>query len=97
GTGKQDRPTWRAINYFGPPIIERWRAGLKDQPRELQLEAIAALAGLSPEEGRREAIEAVERFAADAGPEDKGIAVEYLSAIPLAVRRSLVADPANGR
>ena len=86
----------RAINYFGPRIVQRWLGWLRGQPRQDQLAAIAQLAALPPDEARREAAEAVERLAPEADRADKDLAVEYLTAIPSAVERSLVRDRATG-
>jgi serine/threonine protein kinase len=86
----------RAINFFGPRIVQRWLTWLRGRPREDQLAAIAQLAGLPADEARREAVEAVERLAPEADRADKELAVEYLTAIPGAVQRSLVRDRATG-
>jgi serine/threonine protein kinase len=87
----------RAINYFGPRIVQNWLGWLRGQPREGQLAAIAELATLPPEVARREAAAAVDRLAAaDCSTEDRTLAVEYLTAIPGAVQRSLVRDRATG-
>jgi WD40 repeat protein/serine/threonine protein kinase len=95
--GAADPPPVKGITYFGPRIIVRWLAELGARPPAEQIDALVRLASLPVDEGRREAAAAVERLAADAAPEDRNLAVEYLTAIPLAARRSLVPDPATGR
>jgi hypothetical protein len=86
----------RAINYFGPRVVQCWLGWLRGKPRQDQLIAIAQLATLPPDEARREAAEAVERLAPEADRADKDLAIEYLTAIPSAVQRSLVRDRATG-
>src|SRR5216683_7664996 len=75
----------KGINYFGPHIINRWIAGLGSSSPMDQIETLIQLSGMPVSESRQEAAQAVDRFAPDASPEDKTLAVEYLSAIPLAV------------
>jgi WD40 repeat protein len=82
----------KGINYFGPHIVNRWIAGLGNSSPAEQVESFVQLSGMPVAESRQEAAQAVDRFAPDAAPEDKTLAVEYLSAIPLAVRRALVPD-----
>jgi len=82
----------KGINYFGPHIINRWIAELGTSSPMDQIETFVQLSGMPVAESRQEAAQAVDRFAPDASPEDKTLAVEYLSAIPLAVRRALVPD-----
>lgn len=87
----------RAINFFGPRIVERWIKGLTSKSKDDQVDLISKLAALSLADTRREALGAVEQFSAAAAPEDKSLAVEYLSAIPLSIRRNLVHDPETGK
>lgn len=87
----------KAINHFGHHIVERWMAAMHDQPEIDQRDTLTQLANLTLSESRSEATTAVERFAGEASAEDKALAVEYLTAIPLMVRRSLVQDPETGR
>src|SRR5712692_8546659 len=82
----------KGINYFGPHIINRWMAGLGTSSPMDQIETLIQLSSMPVAESRQEAAQAVDRFAPDASPEDKTLAVEYLSAIPLAVRKALVPD-----
>ncbi len=86
----------RAINFFGQHIARRWSEWLHGQPKGVQLAAIAELADLPPDRARKEAAEAVGQFAPSASAEDRQVAVEYLTAIPRAVQRSLVLDQATG-
>jgi WD40 repeat protein/serine/threonine protein kinase len=92
-----DAPAPKGINYFGPHIINRWVAGLASRPAKEQLEAILQLANFPVPDSRREANEAVERLAGQASPEDKSLAVEYLTAIPLAIRRILIPNRTTGK
>jgi WD40 repeat protein len=87
----------KGISYFGPHIVAQWLTELKPRPVEEQVEALVELAGLGAAASRDFATSAVAELAATANPEDKILAVEYLTAIPLAVRRSLVADPTTGQ
>lgn len=87
----------KAINFFGPRIVERWLRGLGSRPKPEQLDAIASLGTLPLAEARRQAAAAIERVAAGAGPEDKATAVEYLAVIPMSVRRALVHNPDTGK
>jgi WD40 repeat protein len=87
----------KAINVFGPRIVEHWLRGLNTRPQTEQLDAIAALGTLPVPESRRQATAAIERVAATASAEDKSTAVEYLTVIPMSVRRALVHDPDTGK
>jgi WD40 repeat protein len=92
-----DAPAPKGINYFGPNIISRWVAGIGSRSPQEQQEAILQLANFPVADSRREASEAVERLAGQANPEDKGLAVEYLTAIPLAIRRVLIPNRSTGK
>jgi serine/threonine protein kinase len=96
GSGLQ-RSLSRAICYFGPAIVEGWLDALKDRPQEEQADLFAQLVTLTAAESRREAVAAVGKIAGDLAGPDRDAAVEYLAAIPLAVRRSLLADLTTGR
>jgi WD40 repeat protein len=87
----------KAINFFGPRIVERWLKGNQAKPRAELLDTIAALASIPIAESRRQAVAAVDRVANGASAEDKSTAVEYLTVIPLSVRRALVHNPDTGR
>lgn len=87
----------KAINFFGPRIVECWIKGLTAKTKDAQIDVIAKLASLSLADSRKEAIASIEQFAAQASQEDKTLAVEYLSAIPLSIRRNLVHDPETGK
>ncbi len=87
----------RAINFFGPRIVESWTSWLNGQPKSVQLSAIEQLAELTPSKARADASAALARLApAEASPEDCALALEYLCAIPRAVQRSLVPDVQTG-
>ena len=67
------------------------------QAQAEQLDAIAALGTLAVPESRRQATAEIERVAVGASAEDKSTAVEYLTVIPMSVRRALVHDPDTGK
>jgi serine/threonine protein kinase len=90
-----DQP--KGINYFGPHIVDRWLSEFSKYSSEQQLAAIIDLAAVSVPESRRQAAPAVDEAAPTASPRDKTLAIEYLTAIPLAVRRSLVPDRRTGQ
>src|SRR5205823_2476671 len=90
-------PPTKAVNYFGPKIVEKWLARLGTIPKEEQMAVLAQLASLPLAEGRNRVQAGLERLAPDAAQEDKAVALEYLSAIPLMVRRSLVHDTKSDR
>jgi serine/threonine protein kinase len=87
----------KGINVFGPRIITRWLAELENRPQAEQASALVQLAGLAADDSRNQALSAVERLTAGATLEDRALAVEYLTAIPLSLRRTLMPDPASGR
>src|SRR5262245_51439044 len=82
----------KAINFFGGRIVERWNAWFRVQPVEKQVEALAELAALAPEEARQQASEILISLAPDADADDLSIALEYLSAIPRTVDRAMLKD-----
>jgi serine/threonine protein kinase len=87
----------KAINFFGPRIVERWLKGFDEAQKTELLNTIAQLASLPVAESRRQAVAAIDRVANGASAEDKSTAVEYLTVIPLSVRRALVHNPDTGR
>lgn len=92
-----DAAPLRAINYFGPHIVERWLSSLNAKSKNEQSEIIAQLASLPAADLHHKATECIERVAAGASLEDKSLATDYLAAIPLTVRRALVQDPDTDR
>src|SRR6266852_1148147 len=87
----------KGINYFGPHIVNRWMTGLGSTSPMDRIESLVQLGSMPVADSRREAALAIDRFAADASPEDKTLAVEYLSALPLSVRRALIPDKDTGQ
>jgi hypothetical protein len=87
----------KGINYFGPRIIDRWKTELSPLEPEVQIAALVQLADVTGAECRQQATSIVETQAGSAAVEDRSLAIEYLMAIPLTIRRSLVPDPATGR
>jgi hypothetical protein len=82
----------KAINFFGGRIVERWNAWFRVQPVEKQVEALAELAALPPDEARQQASDILISLAPDADADDLSIALEYLSAIPRTVDRAMLKD-----
>jgi serine/threonine protein kinase len=90
-------PSLKGLNLFGPLIVEHWFTRLSRQEVADQVAELIALSRVVPAESRREAGAAVEEFAQEASEADKALAMEYLTAIPLSVRRSLILDRTTGR
>ncbi len=82
----------RAIQLFGPPILQAWRDALGSRSAWEQQQAVSRLGRLSGNELRQKAAAAIEQYADGVSPEDRALAVEYLSAIPVAVRRCAGAE-----
>jgi serine/threonine protein kinase len=80
----------RAIDYFGPDIASRWFGWLRGRPPAEQEARVCELEAMPPaailETARRE----LQKSAPRASAKDIERAAEYLSAIPAAVRRSMV-------
>jgi len=87
----------KAINFFGPKIVEKWLGWFRGRPKAEQIEAVAALGTMSVDEARHVACKALDRLAPGAAPEDKALALEYIAAIPEVVQQSLVLDLTSGR
>src|SRR5262245_6065849 len=79
----------KVINVFGRHIVQRWCGWFRAQPPEVQQEALAELATMTPEQARQEVSIVLERIAPDADPADKAVAVDYLSLLPGALDRAL--------
>jgi WD40 repeat protein len=90
-------PSLKGLNLFGPLIVEQWLGRLSKQEVADQVAELIALSRVLPAESRREASAAVEELAREASEADRALAMEYLTAIPLAVRRSLILDRTTGR
>jgi serine/threonine protein kinase len=86
----------KGINFFGQRIVNRWKEWLKGKPRGVQAAAVTQLAELLPEVARGEAAAALQQQAPQASPADRRVAIDYLSAIPLSVHRSLLTDRQKG-
>src|SRR5262245_44683637 len=89
-------PLDRAINRFGPPIVERWREWMRGQSPGLWSSSLNELAELSAAKTRTEVAAVLDRPGPEASPADRAAAEEYLCAIPRSVQRGLVLDPATG-
>jgi WD40 repeat protein len=94
---KNSRTPPRAIEYFGPLIVETWKTALQEQDNIEQQETLVQLATMPAPECRRRAEKAVAEAAAEADPKDRAVAVEYLVALPLTVSRSLIPVAKTGR
>lgn len=86
----------RAINCFGPAIVERWREWMRGQPPALWSSSLSELAELPPAKARTEVVTAIDRLSPGASAEDRAVAGDYLCAIPRSVQRALVLDPVTG-
>jgi serine/threonine protein kinase len=86
----------KAINFFGKHIVEKWLGWLRKQPPGMQAAALTQLAEILPEVARSEVSAALEKQAPHVSPADRQVAVDYLSAIPRPVRRSLLTDHVTG-
>jgi serine/threonine protein kinase len=86
----------KAVNWFGRFIVDRWYAWFGTESPAEQLADLNELADMSPQEARQAATEAVNRLAPQASAADRRVAVDYLSAIPLSVHRSLVQEKPGG-
>jgi serine/threonine protein kinase len=86
----------KGINFFGLHIVARWLEWLRRQPPATRVAALVELAELTPEEARREVTAALTQLAPQASPTDRQVAIDYLSAIPRSVQRSLLSDRALG-
>ncbi len=82
----------KAINYFGPRIIDGWWAWMAPRGVAEQINAIEQTGALTEAEARKLAAAAVVRVAPNASRADKAAAIDYLAAIPAAVRQSMVPD-----
>ena len=86
----------KAINYFGPKIVERWLAWLRGQPKNVQIEAVSKLGSVSADEARQVAKSILGQKATQASAEDLSLTLEYIAAIPEVVQQSLVLDLSTG-
>ena len=86
----------KAINFFGPRIVEKWLGWFRRQPKNVQVDAVAGLGSVPVEQARQVASEALDRLTPAASPEDKAIALGYIAAIPEVVQQSLVLDLSRG-
>lgn len=91
------RAVEKAVNLFGKGIVGRWEGWMAERPPAEAAAAVSELVALTPAEVREEAHAILLELAPEADPKDLAVAVEYLSALPRAVDRALVPDPAGGR
>jgi serine/threonine protein kinase len=80
----------KAVNCLGLPIAKRFWNFLRGKPRKEQEEALTQLASITAAQAATRARESVRQQAPNADPKVLELAVRYLSALPGAVRRSLV-------
>jgi serine/threonine protein kinase/predicted lipid-binding transport protein (Tim44 family) len=86
----------KGINLFGQRIVNKWLEWFRGKPRGLQQAAVAQLAEVLPEVARSEVASALEQQAPQVSPADQRAAIDYLSAIPRSVRRSLLTGREKG-
>jgi serine/threonine protein kinase len=84
----------KAINVFGQHIVSRWLEWLRKQPPGLQVAALTQLSEVLPEVARSEASAVLAQQ--QVSQEVRQLAIDYLSAIPRSVRRSLLSDRERG-
>jgi serine/threonine protein kinase len=90
--GGPSKPGTRAIEIFGPLIVNHWANFLGNlQPPE-QEKAFRALAGLVPSAARQLIDRDLKRRVPAAGEDDRLLALNYLSAIPSTTRDMLLSD-----
>ncbi|OWK43864.1 serine/threonine-protein kinase [Fimbriiglobus ruber] len=86
----------KAINIFGRGIVARWQEWIKHQPVAAVDAAVEELVELTPAVAREQARTILLELAPQADLAAVDRAVEYLTAVPRAVNRALVPDPARG-
>jgi serine/threonine protein kinase len=86
----------KGINLFGQHIVGKWQQWLNGKPRGMQVAALTQLADVLPEAARGEVTAFLERQAPQVALADRQVAVEYLSAIPRSVRRSMLSGQEEG-
>ena len=87
----------RAVEFFGRRIAEKWAVWLESRPRHEREKAISDLAAVPADAAREECRIELELAGLDAELSDKLVALDYLAAIPPAVRRSLALDRRTGQ
>src|SRR5262245_11757301 len=86
----------RALDRFGPLIVDRWRDWMRNQPPGIQRSVLNELGELPPDRARVELTVALDRLASGLNTSDRATGLEYLAAIPRAAQRSLVLDHNTG-
>jgi hypothetical protein len=79
----------RAIDYFGKRIIERWLERRERQDPEERRQALEELASMPPAEVRRETEALLTQLHLSFAAADRQVALDYLTAIPPALARTL--------
>jgi serine/threonine protein kinase len=77
------------VEYFGEKIVDRWLDCLKDEPPEQQREALDELAAMPPEEVRQETQALLDQLDLQLSDADRQVALDYLTAIPQLLSRTL--------
>jgi serine/threonine protein kinase len=80
----------KAINVFGPGIVDRWQTWLKQASPDDRAAVMAELSDLSIEEARRKVGEILASQQLEAAPESIAYALDYLSILPGTVDRAMV-------
>lgn len=87
----------KVINFFGARIVDRWGVWFRQQPPEVQQQALAELASTPPEEARQQASAMLDQLLIEPiAPADKEIALSYLSLLPGALDRALPREIGTG-
>ncbi len=84
----------RAVDYFGMRIVERWLAQFLQQPPEQIEQSLCELASMPLEEIRCETQELLANLHLSFSDADRQVALDYLTAIPQVLSRSL--EPIGG-
>jgi hypothetical protein len=77
------------LEYFGERIVEKWVDALKDEPEEQQRAALTELAAMPPAEVRQETQALLDQLDLQLIDADKQVALDYLTAIPQLLSRTL--------
>src|SRR5205085_4758934 len=86
-----------AVDYFGKLIVEKWLGDSRGRSAEEQRQALAELAAMPPAEVRRETEELLANLHLSFLDADRQVALDYLTAIPQMLSRTLRRAAASRR
>lgn len=89
-------PVGRAIDLFGPPLVQAWRQWLLQLAPGLRLRALSELADYPAAKARQDTAAQLDQLASTLADQDRAAGLAYLSAIPRALQNRMVLDPASG-